>query len=81
MAEVDSLSREADRQYTTIEAYRQGAERYQWVLKNASIIFDKKTAYQAETGFIKFDTMPARTETDSAIAAAMSKDPLANPGQ
>jgi hypothetical protein len=72
-AEVDSLTREADRQYTTIEAYRKDAERFQWLLKNASIIFDKKAAYQAETGFIKFDTMPGRTETASAIDAAMSK--------
>lgn len=30
-AEVDSLTREADRQYTTIEAYRKDAERYQWL--------------------------------------------------
>jgi hypothetical protein len=30
-AEVDSLTREADRQYTTIEAYRKNAERYQWL--------------------------------------------------
>ena len=72
-AEVDSLIREADRQYTTIEAYRKDAERYQWLLTNASVILDKKAAYQAVTGFIKFDTMPARTETESAIDAAMSK--------
>jgi len=70
-AEVDSLTREADRQYTTIEAYRHDAERYRWLLENASIILDKKTAYQAETGFIKLDTMPGRTETESAIDAAM----------
>lgn len=72
-AEVDSLTREADRQYTTIEAYRKDAERFQWLLKNASVILDKKTAYQAETGFIKFDTMPGRTETELAIDAAMGK--------
>ncbi|WP_445572104.1 hypothetical protein [Pseudomonas sp. E102] len=72
-AEVDSLTREADRQYTTIEAYRKDAERYQWLVKNASVILDKKAAYQAVTGFIKFDTMPARTETESAIDAAMAK--------
>ncbi|WP_085631482.1 hypothetical protein [Pseudomonas sp. R16(2017)] len=30
-AEVDSLTREADRQYTTIEAYRKDAERYRWL--------------------------------------------------
>ncbi|WP_434695188.1 hypothetical protein J3P89_18240 [Pseudomonas sp. Z1-14] len=72
-AEADSLTREADRQYTTIEAYRKDAERYQWLLKNASVILDKKAAYQAVTGFIKFDTMPARTETESAIDAAMGK--------
>ena len=72
-AEVDSLAREADRQYTTIEAYRKDAERFQWLLKNASVILDKKTAYQAETGFIKYDTMPGRTETELAIDAAMGK--------
>lgn len=72
-AEVDSLTREADRQYTTIEAYRKDAERFRWLLKNASVILDKKTAYPAETGFIKFDTMPGRTETESAIDAAMSQ--------
>ncbi|MEO6678749.1 MAG: hypothetical protein ABIO21_15395 [Pseudomonas sp.] len=72
-AEVDSLTREADRQYTTIEAYRKDAERFQWLLKNASVILDKKTAYQAETGFIKCDTMPGRTEIESALDAAMGK--------
>lgn len=72
-AEVDSLTREADRQYTTIEAYRHDAERFRWLLKNASVILDKKAAYPAETGFIKFDTMPGRTETESAIDAAMGK--------
>lgn len=72
-AEVDSLTREADRQYTTIEAYRKDAERFQWLLKNASVILDKKTAYQAETGFIKYDTMPGRTETELAIDAAMGQ--------
>ncbi|WP_434695142.1 hypothetical protein J3P89_18010 [Pseudomonas sp. Z1-14] len=74
-AEVDSLTRQADRQYTTIEAYRKDAERYRWLLKNSSVILDKKEAYQAETGFIKFDTMPGRTEAESAIDAAMSKEP------
>lgn len=34
-AEVDSLTREADRQYTTIEAYRKDAERYRWLRENA----------------------------------------------
>ena len=72
-AEVDSLTREADRQYTTIEAYRRDVERFQWLLKNASVILDKKAAYQAENGFIKFDTMPGRTETELAIDAAMGK--------
>jgi chromosome segregation ATPase len=72
-AEVDSLTREADRQYTTIEAYRKNAERFQWLLKNSSVILDNKAAYQAETGFIKFDTMPGRGEVESAIDAAMTK--------
>lgn len=31
MAEVDSLTREAERQYTTIEAYRKNSERYEWL--------------------------------------------------
>ena len=30
-ADVDSLTREADRQYTTIEAYRKDGERYRWL--------------------------------------------------
>jgi len=53
---------------------RKDAERYRWLLRNASVILDKKAAYQAETGFIKFDTMPGRRETESAIDAAMSKE-------
>jgi hypothetical protein len=50
---------------------RADAGRYRWLIKNASVILDIKTAYQAETGFIKFDTMPGRTETELAIDAAM----------
>lgn len=57
-----------------IEELRKDAERYRWILQNASLILDQKTAYPAETGFIKFDTMPARTETQSAIDWAMSKE-------
>jgi hypothetical protein len=56
------------------EELRKDAERYQWLRDNASLILDRKIAYQAETGFIKFDTMPARSETETAIDAAMSKE-------
>lgn len=56
------------------ESLRKDAERYRWLRENASVILDRKTAYQAETGFIKFDTMPARSEMETAIDAAMSKD-------
>jgi hypothetical protein len=33
-AEVDSLTREADRQYTTIESYRSDAERLRWLRRH-----------------------------------------------
>ena len=36
-AEVDSLTREADRQYTTIEAYRKDAERYRWLCERFGV--------------------------------------------
>ncbi|UQI33042.1 hypothetical protein M3M50_10565 [Pseudomonas bijieensis] len=70
-----SVAEEREQLRAENEALRKDAERFQWLLKNASIILDKKTAYQAETGFIKFDTMPGRTEAESAIDAAMSKEP------
>lgn len=57
-----------------VEALRKDAGRYQWVLKNASLILDKKTAYQAETGFIKMDNMPAKSESHTAVTWAMSKE-------
>jgi hypothetical protein len=71
LEDFESLAAEHDQLKAENEALRKDAKRYRWVLENASVILDKKTAYQAETGFIKFDTMPGRTEAESAINAAM----------
>ncbi len=71
-AEVDSLTREADRQYTTIEAYRKNAERYEWIRSGASVILSKEVGFTAESGRKIYSTMPSQRELDSAIDAAIS---------
>ena len=72
MAEVDSITREADRQYTTIEAYRKDAERYQWLREKQTFIWLIQDWFPSDTEF---------TDVDAEIDAAMSKDPLADKGQ
>jgi hypothetical protein len=82
-AEVDSLTREADRQYTTIEAYRKDAERYRWLRDpdHCEDDFLDGPADNIIVGSCGGEDILWSDDLDRAIDAAMSKDPLANPGQ
>ncbi|MFJ2446800.1 hypothetical protein [Pseudomonas sp. NPDC087626] len=68
-AEVDSLTREADRQYTTIEAYRKGAERYQWLRDSSESIHQFYLSTPIWFTGVKF----SKENVDSTIDAAMGK--------
>lgn len=70
-AEVDSLTREADRQYTTIEAYRHDAERYRFLCEK----FGETKLPCAIERILSGDLYVAdgKPSIDLAIDTAMSK--------
>jgi len=70
-AEVDSLTREADRQYTTIEAYRHDAERYRFLCEK----FGETKLPCALERILSGDLYVAdgKPSIDLAIDTAMSK--------
>lgn len=68
-AEVDSLTREADRQYTTIEAYRKDAERWRFF----SVLANDLQAFTHSWGQMTPEKMDYMC--DEAMAAAMCKEP------
>ena len=71
-AEVGSLTREADRQYTTIEAYRKDAERYQWLREGMGAAIVMVPDNSVESGLSPSSVL-LNEEVDEFVDAAMSK--------
>ena len=71
-AEVDSLTREADRQYTTIEAYRRDAERYQWLREGMGAAIVMVPDNTVESSLSPCGVL-LNEEVDQFVDAAMSK--------